>query len=73
MLITDIVQKTLDETVERTKRIHSDVEILAEVADISKIGAAERLVGMVVEKFGRLDYACNVAGILSFKKKRRNA
>jgi NAD(P)-dependent dehydrogenase (short-subunit alcohol dehydrogenase family) len=41
----------------------SDVEVVAEVADIAEDGTAERLVALAVEKFGRVDYALNVAGV----------
>jgi len=56
--------------VERAKNINPSVTILAEAADISQVGTADRLVNLVVETFGRLDYACNVAGVPSYGAQR---
>lgn len=62
ILITDLNEKGLEQTVRMSRAINENLPILAEVADITLDGTATRLVSKTAEKFGRLDYALNVAG-----------
>ncbi|KEF56728.1 uncharacterized protein A1O9_06918 [Exophiala aquamarina CBS 119918] len=64
LLITDINEKSLAQTVRLSKAINENLPILAEVADITLDDTATRLVSQAAEKFGRLDYALNVAGVV---------
>lgn len=63
MLITDINEVALKHTVNLISETNSNIEVLTEVADITADDVAERLVQRIVSRFGRLDYALNVAGI----------
>lgn len=62
MLITDINEMALKNTVQLIMQTNAKVEVLAEVIDITAEDAAERLVQQIASHFGRLDYALNVAG-----------
>ncbi|KAL6247636.1 hypothetical protein RBB50_004984 [Rhinocladiella similis] len=64
ILITDLNEKGLEQTVRMSRAINENLPILAEVADITLDGTATRLVSKTAEKFGRLDYALNVAGVV---------
>jgi NAD(P)-dependent dehydrogenase (short-subunit alcohol dehydrogenase family) len=63
MLVTDIQKSMLEETARLAKQLNSKVDIALETADIRDDGVAEELVAITVKRFGRLDYALNVAGI----------
>jgi len=62
MLITDINEARLKHTVNLISQINGKVDVVAEVADITVEGVADRLVQQAASCFGRLDYAVNVAG-----------
>lgn len=62
VVITDINEKQLDETKNLLKK-EEGVDILAIKADISKENDVRNMVDQTMEKFGRLDIACNNAGI----------
>jgi len=61
ILATDLLRDELNETVTQVEA--KGVGAVAEVADITKSEAAERLVEMATEKFGQLDIMVNNAGI----------
>jgi NAD(P)-dependent dehydrogenase (short-subunit alcohol dehydrogenase family) len=62
LLITDLVEETLLETSQKAKSINPEAEVIAEVADITKEASVKRLFKLAIDKFGRVDYALNVAG-----------
>ena len=61
VVISDVDKKRLDET---KKLIESEGgEVLSLLTDISKTEEVKKMVGDTLDHFGRLDYACNNAGI----------
>ena len=63
LVLTDIIEETLNETVRLIKDINSDVEIEAIVGDLNSEEFVEQMVSETVESFGSLNYAVNAAGI----------
>jgi NAD(P)-dependent dehydrogenase (short-subunit alcohol dehydrogenase family) len=63
--VTDIREELLENTVEKIKANHSDVEVLSLTGDISKPEFVTSFMESVSKEFGRIDYAVNCAGILS--------
>jgi len=61
VLIADIDEKGGDETVQRIHAVGSGATFLQ--TDVSRVSDCEKLVDFVLEKYGRLDIACNNAGI----------
>lgn len=60
-VISDLDKKGLDET---AKMIESeDGEVLSLLTDVSKSDEVKKMVDNILDHFGRLDYACNNAGI----------
>jgi NAD(P)-dependent dehydrogenase (short-subunit alcohol dehydrogenase family) len=59
--ITDVADAAGNETVKMIKDMHGDALYVR--ADVSKPEDMERTVQEIVRQFGRLDYACNNAGI----------
>jgi NAD(P)-dependent dehydrogenase (short-subunit alcohol dehydrogenase family) len=51
---------------EETARMAGGVETVQEVADLSDPSACAPIVTRTVERFGRLDALCNIAGIIKF-------
>ena len=63
LVVTDIVERTLNETVELAKAANSVIQIKAVVGDLTSEDFVEELVSEVVKTFGGLTYAVNAAGI----------
>lgn len=59
--ISDIDKEGLDETARLLE--DTGVKVLAVVTDVSSSKEVQVLISSVMEKFGRLDFACNNAGI----------
>ncbi|KAK8194737.1 oxidoreductase [Phyllosticta capitalensis] len=62
--ITDINPTTLDSTAKSISEKYPNAQILAVAGDISSSDFVDSFIGQVVEKFGRLDYCVNCAGVL---------
>ncbi|KAJ4387861.1 hypothetical protein N0V93_008464 [Gnomoniopsis smithogilvyi] len=62
--ITDINSDTLASTAQSISQINPKAEVLDTVGSISDETFVEKLVNGTVEKFGRLDYVVNCAGVL---------
>jgi NAD(P)-dependent dehydrogenase (short-subunit alcohol dehydrogenase family) len=61
VVISDVDKKGLDET---KKLIKSEGgEVLSLITDVSKVDEVRKMVDDTLKHFGRLDYACNNAGI----------
>ena len=65
LLCTDLQGEALEETVSRAREQGGDAEGL--VSDVSQPDDVRAAVRSVVERFGRLDVLCNIAGILQFR------
>jgi len=63
LLVTDIVERTLHETVELAKEVNSTIQIEVVVGDLTSEEFVEELLSEVVKSFGGLNYAVNAAGI----------
>ena len=63
LLVTDIVERTLHETVELAKEVNSTIQIEVVVGDLTSEEFVEELLSEVVKSFGELNYAVNAAGI----------
>ena len=63
LVVTDVVEKTLNETVELAKEVNSAIKIEAVVGDLTSEDFVDELVSEVVKSFGGLNYAVNAAGI----------
>jgi len=59
---TDVQQETLRETVEQAAKLGGEAE--ARLCDVSRPEDVRATVAACVERFGKLDSLCNVAGIL---------
>lgn len=62
--ITDINASLLAETAAAIEKKHADVKVLTEAGDISDPNFVDSFFASVVQKFGRIDYAVNCAGIM---------
>lgn len=62
--ITDINQETLDQTRDDVLAINSSTEVFAKAGDIADESFVTSLIEEVTNKFSRIDYAINCAGIL---------
>jgi NAD(P)-dependent dehydrogenase (short-subunit alcohol dehydrogenase family) len=63
LVVTDIVERTLNETVELAKAANSEIQIKAVIGDLRSEDFVEELVSEVVKTFDGLTYAVNAAGI----------
>ena len=63
LVLTDLVTETLDETVELVKSINPQVSVEVRAGNIASEEFVEDLISFAIERFGRLDYAVNNAGI----------
>lgn len=61
VVITDINEEQLAETEKLVQK--EDVEVLSVKADISEEDDIQNMIEKTIERFGRLDFACNNAGI----------
>lgn len=61
VVISDINKEELDKTEERVRDIGADV--LSVIADVSNAGDTKKMIEETIDRFGRLDYAINNAGI----------
>lgn len=66
MLITDVSQQSLEETAQLAREINAKIPLIVEIANITEEKVVDELVQRTVAKFGRLDYALNVAGMCLF-------
>lgn len=64
LIITDLNKETLSQTRDAILSINREAQVLAEPGDISDQTFVESLMVQTVERFQRLDYAVNCAGIL---------
>jgi NAD(P)-dependent dehydrogenase (short-subunit alcohol dehydrogenase family) len=62
--ITDIKPKSLDETANAILQINSEAQVLSKSGDISDETFVNSLSQEISDKFARVDYAVNCAGIL---------
>ena len=63
LVLTDIAESTLRETVQLCKDVSPDVRIEHIAGDLTSEEFVDGLVSQVIQTFGRLDYAVNCAGI----------
>jgi NAD(P)-dependent dehydrogenase (short-subunit alcohol dehydrogenase family) len=64
LFCTDVQGDALEETLTRVRATGADAE--GQVSDVSRPDDVRAAVGAALERFGRLDVLCNVAGILQF-------
>ena len=62
LLITDINATTIEETAASIGKINPQATVIREIGDLREEDTVQRLVTVAAERFGRLDYALNVAG-----------
>lgn len=62
--ITDINASTLADTAQSISQINPEAEIIHSVGSVSDEAFVESFVNRTVERFGRVDYAVNCAGVL---------
>jgi NAD(P)-dependent dehydrogenase (short-subunit alcohol dehydrogenase family) len=62
LLVTDVKADAVEETAALLREQGADVQ--ARVSDVSDPGSVEETIAAAVERFGKLDLLCNVAGIL---------
>ena len=64
-MATDINCEGLAQTKALAQSINPDATILTEAGDVTNESTVNQLIKLAVSKFGRLDYALNIAGELS--------
>ncbi|KAI1615957.1 hypothetical protein EDD36DRAFT_119315 [Exophiala viscosa] len=64
LVLADIQTTSLNKTREEIQAEHKDVEVTAIPTDVTSESSVNSLVQSAVSTFGRIDYACNVAGTL---------
>ncbi|KAK5447999.1 hypothetical protein LTS15_009023 [Exophiala xenobiotica] len=64
IVIVDVARPGLERTGSLLAEHHPDATVLALEADLRSEQAVENLVEQAVAKFGRIDYCCNIAGIV---------
>lgn len=69
IVLADISEASLTTTQESLTKSYPDTQFLAIPTDISSPEAVRNLFRKAVEKFGRIDYAVNCAGVLGAAKK----
>ncbi|KAJ5735901.1 uncharacterized protein N7483_001026 [Penicillium malachiteum] len=62
--ITDLNEKTLEQTKEAIAIAHPNTQLLAHLGNVADDQFAELFIAKVVKAFGRVDYAVNCAGVL---------
>lgn len=67
LLITDLKDDHLAETVQSVKGINPEAIVVSKSGDITDNETIDNLIKLTVTKFGRLDYAVNSAGKYSTK------
>jgi NAD(P)-dependent dehydrogenase (short-subunit alcohol dehydrogenase family) len=63
LLITDLFEETLLETVQEARQANSEVQIEYLMGDLTAEEVVHAAVSKTVARFGRLDYAVNIAGV----------
>lgn len=63
MLLGDINENGLINTRDSIQSQHPDVQIDLTNLDVSSEKSVQDFIDRCVERFGRVDYACNIAGI----------
>lgn len=63
LALSDINDSAVAETTKLVKEANSSVEVLQQHLDTTDEAAVKKCIEEVVQKFGRLDIACNIAGI----------
>ena len=63
MLLGDINEKGLHKTRDDVVKMYSDVDVDIVRLDVSNEASVQNFIDRCVERFGRVDYACNIAGI----------
>lgn len=69
IVLADMDVKSLLETTECIRSAFPTADVHAAKTDISDAKDVESLLAFVIGKFGRVDYACNAAGILGAMKR----
>jgi meso-butanediol dehydrogenase/(S,S)-butanediol dehydrogenase/diacetyl reductase len=64
LFLVDVQGQGLEETAKRARELGADVA--TQICDVSDPDAAKRSVEAAVQRFGKLDSLCNIAGILHF-------
>ncbi|KAJ5146339.1 Short-chain dehydrogenase/reductase SDR [Penicillium bovifimosum] len=62
--ITDLNEKTLQQTAESITSTHPETEVLVKAGNVADDQFADSFIDTVVWRFGRLDYAVNCAGVI---------
>lgn len=73
IVIADRNTNGLSETASLIRQAVSDCDVLVQQTDISSEQSVQSLIETAVEKFGRIDYACNSAGTGSSRQVSREA
>ncbi|KAJ5106936.1 oxidoreductase [Penicillium angulare] len=69
IVIADLTESTLKEAHSEIEAKFPNVQVLSCVVDVSSPGDVQNLLDQAIEKFGRVDYAVNAAGILGASKR----
>ncbi|HTO70839.1 MAG TPA: SDR family NAD(P)-dependent oxidoreductase [Myxococcota bacterium] len=64
LFLADVDAQGLEETAKRARELGADVEV--RICDVSDAAAARATVEAAVQRLGKLDSLCNIAGILHF-------
>ncbi|KAK5686439.1 hypothetical protein LTS10_002557 [Elasticomyces elasticus] len=65
IVLADRNAQGLEETKEAIKAVSSECDVLAVETDVSSAESVDHLIEQAVARFGRIDYSCNAAGVLS--------
>lgn len=64
IVVADINNQELEQTKALILQSHADADVLSVEVDLRSESAVENLIKQAVARFGRIDYCCNVAGIV---------
>ncbi|TKA67764.1 hypothetical protein B0A55_08432 [Friedmanniomyces simplex] len=65
IVLADRNEQGLDETREAIRQVSSECHVLPVKTDVSAPDSVDNLIAQAVGRFGRIDYCCNAAGVLS--------
>lgn len=63
LFLVDVSEKGLNETDKLLRKVNSNVATILRIADVSNEEAVKTMIADCVKEHGRIDFACNNAGI----------
>ncbi|KIM94680.1 hypothetical protein OIDMADRAFT_45623 [Oidiodendron maius Zn] len=63
VIISDLNLEGMEQVKSAIEQEHKDVNVLVVLTNVRDEASVEDLISKAIEKFGRIDYCCNVAGI----------